>query len=251
MQCQKAAKRLVASPGMKDYFDMKHFRVCHDRCAMKVGTDGALLGAWADVANTRRALDIGAGSGLISLMLAQRGVPFVCGVEIDASAAQQAVENVAFSPYAQRIAIRQCDAMLLPPPSSPYDLVVSNPPFFTETLQAPDASRALARHAAALTLPHLARVAAMQLSRGGRLCVVLPYDKRSEMLSAASTGEFTLRRELRVVTAEGKAPKRVLLDFGWRMPSAGAVSAENLTLLQGNGMRTEEYVRLMRDFYLW
>lgn len=110
-------------------FNFKQFHVAHDRCAMKVGTDGVLLGAWAGVAGASRVLDVGCGSGLITLMVAQRTAAHVVGVEIDAPAAEQAIENVAASPWAHRIEIVHADVSDLCPDEK-FDHIVSNPPFF-------------------------------------------------------------------------------------------------------------------------
>ena len=131
-------------------FNFKQFHVAHDRCAMKVGTDGVLLGAWAGVAGASRVLDVGCGSG----MVAQRTAAHVVGVEIDAPAAEQAIENVAASPWAHRIEIVHADVSDLCPDEK-FDHIVSNPPFFAEDLLPPDVARARARHTAGLTFERL------------------------------------------------------------------------------------------------
>ena len=118
------------------YFDFKQFRVYHDRCAMKVGTDGVLLGAWAPTNQATRILDIGAGSGLISLMLAQRSKATIVGVELDEAAALQARENVEQSRFASRIEIVNAD-ILHYTSEAKFDLIVSNPPFFNDALECP------------------------------------------------------------------------------------------------------------------
>ena len=111
-----------------DYFEFKQFRVYHDRCAMKVGTDGVLLGAWADVENSKRILDIGCGTGLIALMVAQRSNAEVVGIDIDSNAAEQASENAEASPFSKCITIKRAD-ILKYEDTTGFDTIISNPPF--------------------------------------------------------------------------------------------------------------------------
>ncbi|PTT52789.1 tRNA1(Val) (adenine(37)-N6)-methyltransferase, partial [Aeromonas sp. HMWF014] len=132
--------------GLNSGFTFKQFHIEHDRCAMKVGTDGILLGAWAPVANASRVLDIGTGSGLIALMLAQRSRSdcLIDGVELDRDAATQARANVAASPWTSRVNIVENAIQDYRAP--PYDLIVSNPPYFVAGQSFSDPARALARH---------------------------------------------------------------------------------------------------------
>ncbi len=136
--------------GRNSGFTFKQFHVAHDRCAMKVGTDGILLGAWAPVTNARRILDIGSGSGLIALMLAQRS-PADCridAVELDSNAARQARENAAASPWHERVTV--IESAIQTYQAAPYDLIVSNPPYFVAGQSFRDPARALARHTGGL-----------------------------------------------------------------------------------------------------
>ena len=128
------------------YFQFKQFTVRHDKCAMKVGTDGVLLGAWAPVQDVKRILDVGAGSGLISLQLAQRNPEAVItSVEIDPAAAAQAQENIQSSPWSNRMEVVCCDFRKYHPEDK-FDLIVSNPPYFVDALRCPDNQRCMARH---------------------------------------------------------------------------------------------------------
>ena len=138
------------------YFKFKQFTIWHDKCAMKVGTDGALLGAWAAPKEARNILDIGTGTGLVALMLAQRCQAFIDAIDIDADACLQAEENVARSPFADRIRVHCC-ALNDFHPSAPshYDLIVSNPPYFHQALKCPDPKRNRARHTDTLSLEEL------------------------------------------------------------------------------------------------
>ena len=130
------------------YFQFKQFVVFHDKCAMKVGTDGVLVGAWAQVDGARRVLDIGTGSGLIALMLAQRNPDaFVTAVDIDEAAVEQARENVARTPWSDRMEVERLDIRKAPEEwNGCFDAIVSNPPYFVESVKCPQAQRNTARH---------------------------------------------------------------------------------------------------------
>lgn len=135
------------------YFKFKQFTVYHDRCAMKVGTDGVLLGAWAQVDNARRILDVGTGTGLIALMTAQRSQAHIMGIDIDEKAVGQAEENVKASPWKERISICRKDVMqMCREVDGTFDAIVSNPPYFVENVHCPDARRNVARHTGVLPL---------------------------------------------------------------------------------------------------
>ena len=130
------------------FFQFKQFTVWHDKCAMKVGTDGVLLGAWTPVESSARILDIGTGTGLVALMLAQRCSASVIALEIDGKAAQQAAENITRSPWGSRIEVVCQDFRLYSNKNNSlkYDTIVSNPPYFTDSLKCPDSQRNTARH---------------------------------------------------------------------------------------------------------
>ena len=148
-------------------FRFKQFAVRQDRCPMKVGTDGVLLGAWAEVRpGDRRMLDVGTGTGLIALMLAQRSAARITAVDVDAECATQAAENFAASPWADRldavaVAVQRYD------PVERFDLIVSNPPYYVDSLLSPDEGRNTARHAAGLPFGELAAAVVRLLAPGG------------------------------------------------------------------------------------
>ena len=138
------------------YFQFKQFTVWHDKCAMKVGTDGVLLGAWASVQNAHKILDVGTGTGLVALMLAQRSLPDadIIALEIDGAAAGQARENVTRSPWKERVEVVQTDFRDYQS-SDKFDVIVSNPPYFVDSLECPDQQRNAARHNGSLTYEEL------------------------------------------------------------------------------------------------
>jgi tRNA1Val (adenine37-N6)-methyltransferase len=233
------------------YFSFQRFTVHHDRCAMKVGTDGVLLGAWADVSGARRILDIGTGTGLIALMLAQRcerqsAPPEIVALDIDASAVGQARENVAASPWPQCVRVEQQDAATFQDGRS-YDLVVSNPPYYN-SLKSPDAQRDAARHTDSLSFAALTASASRLLATDGRLCVVIPADAEREFLAAAAHDDLFPWRRLQVSTKPGAPVKRILLEL--RRTARQDIPLETLLLEDAPGQRSGDYKALTADFYL-
>jgi len=238
---------------MKSYFDFKQFRVYHDRCAMKVGTDSVLLGAWVDVDGDARILDAGCGSGLLALMVAQRCAALVTGVELDPAAARQAAENVAASPFAARVSI-VCANLLTYCPAEAFDSIVCNPPYFLEATRSPDIRRATARHADSLNATTIAATAHRLLGNNGRLHLVLPTSLVFAFQAQLTPMGFSLIRRTDVLTKPATPPKRTLLTFvketqGGR-PSLPPLRTDTLTLFTTDGQRTEAYEQLVRDFYL-
>lgn len=223
-----------------DYFAFKRFTIHQQRCAMKVGTDGCLLGAWAR--GGRRVLDVGTGTGVIALMMAQRfPASSVTALDVDADAVRQARENVEASPFGRQVSVEQAD-FLHWDGEGPFDAVVSNPPFFVNSLTSPDARRSLARHAASLPYEDLLQKACSLLAEDGEVSVVVPFDCRSRMESAAALAGLQPSRLCAVRTTLRKPPRRYLLSF--RKQAAGPL--ESAELLIGS----PAYVSLMQDFYL-
>ena len=195
-----------------DYFKFKQFTVWHGQCAMKVGTDGVLLGAWAPVEGARRILDVGTGSGVIALQMAQRAPGArILAVEIDPEAARQAAANVAASPWADRIEVVCTDFARLTT-EEPFDLIVSNPPYFVNSLQNPDAQRAKARHSDSLPYDLLLERAAELLAPSGRFALIFPVEPLGDVLEAAAKHGLALDHLMRVFTKPGQC-KRLMCSF--------------------------------------
>lgn len=230
-------------------FRFREFAVSHAEAAMKVGTDAVLLGAWASLPPEGGVIaDIGAGCGIISLMMAQRHPEArIEAVEVDPAAAAEAAANVAESPWAARIAVTCADFSVWKP-AAPLDLIVSNPPFFTETLQAPDCRRAAARHAASLSPESLLRRAPELLGPAGSVAMITPVRDAEAIEFAAVASRLSLTRLTRVVTVEGKAPSRLLWQF---TVADSPTRSDTLTLRAADGAYTNEYINLVKDFYLW
>ena len=236
-----------------DSFAFKRFVVRQDRCAMKVGTDGVLLGAWAQ--GGKRILDVGSGTGLVALMMAQRfDEARVCGVEIDEDAARQAQENVASSEFANRVQIESVslqsyvERMGQEGDASLFDSIVSNPPFFENSLTNPDQSRTLARHASTLTYQELFNAVRLLLAPDGVFSAIIPDDCLQRFVSEGCLAGLFLTRKCAIKMVPRKQPKRYLLAFAKRMPEE--LEAEEETLMNADGSRSEWYARLTRDFYL-
>lgn len=178
---------------------------------MKVGTDGLLLGAWAQ--GGKHVLDIGTGTGLIALMMAQRfPEAHVDAIDIDADAASQAEDNARRSPFADRVAVR-CVSLQEYVAEMEYDSIVCNPPFFTQSLQSPDSKRTLARHSIALPFDDLFRHARRLMSEDGVLSIVVPSDALSQIETAAVMNNLFLVRRCLVRTTRKKPARRLLLSF--------------------------------------
>ena len=228
------------------YFEFKQFRLDHENCSMKVGTDGVLLGAWSPVKPGCRVLDIGTGTGLLALMTTQRGAGYVTAVEIDKDAADQAARNVAMSPWADRVSVL-CMDILDFKSDVRFDLVICNPPYFRNSLRSPDAGRSTARHDDTLSYEALAGCVSGLLDDDGKLCVILPYQCAEGFIKCASVSDLYLEHRTDVLTVAGKEPKRSLLSFG---RSFVPCRTDVLSIRKSDGNESSEYVELVRDFYL-
>lgn len=228
-------------------FTFKQFTIHQDRCAMKVGTDGVLLGAWAHVAHCHHILDIGTGTGLVALMAAQRSQAHIVAIDLDAGAVSQATSNAAASPWASRIQVTVCDARYMDTPSTLFDAILCNPPYFENSLKSHDAARTMARHTDTLTFDELTRSASRLLAPYGELSVVIPYDRATDMIvSAANNGLFASRRTIVYPVEQGK-PKRILMAF---TREGTAHTPENLYIQDIHRNYTPEYIDLVKPFYL-
>ena len=218
-------------------FQFKQFAIEQELCAMKVGTDGVLLGAWAQ--GGQRVLDVGAGTGVIALMMAQRYPEAqVVAIDIDEGAVRQAQQNVSQSPFSSRVSVLQ---QAVQEHQGEYESIVSNPPFFIDSLQAPDEQRNMARHTATLSYGELMKAAYRLLADNGELSVVVPFDYRRRVDDEAVFVGFFPSRVCGVKTTERKPAKRFLLAF-----RKHPCPCEKTEITIGN----EAYNRLTEAFYL-
>jgi tRNA1Val (adenine37-N6)-methyltransferase len=233
-------------------FRFKKFNLEQEGAAHPVGTDAVLLGAWADISGVRQFLDIGAGTGVVSLMMAQRlagaGSEWQgCGVEIHANSAALARRNFQASPWAPNLEVRECAIQMLEGfPAGHFDLIVSNPPFFSETTQSPDTTRSLGRHTASLSPVELLTAVKKWMSPGGRFCVVLPAMEGYRLCELAVPMGLYWTHILEVYSKAGKPLERLLLQFE-RSPYP--VQRDKI-VLQEDGHRSAAFRALTRDFYL-
>ncbi|MEX0423768.1 methyltransferase [Providencia rettgeri] len=233
----------------KGGFTFKQFFVAHDRCAMKVGTDGVLLGAWAPVGGVQSVLDIGSGSGLIALMLAQRNAMLcVDAVELDSDAAVQAQENFIESPWADRLHVINQDIVSYSQLSSvQYDLIVSNPPYFEPAVACRDEKRDQARYTSTLTHDVLLESAKYCLKSHGLFCLVLPYDVGEKLQRMAeSAGWFTAFR-VNISDKPTTDYHRMLLGIQLQETQTQVTS---LALKDEKGEYTDEFRELIQPFYV-
>ncbi len=232
------------------YFQFKQFRIVQERSAMKVGMDGVLLGAWTNASGAQRILDIGAGTGLIALMLAQKNaLAQIDALEIDQDAFEEAIFNVRQSNWGDRInVICQSFQEFLAETKMKYDLIVSNPPFFSNGVKAPAETRAQARHADALPLDVLISGAANLLQENGRMALILPTEQLQEVEDLAKINELFLSRLCRVKPNPVKPDFRILVELTNRSVT---LQEESLMIeFEKHHDYTSEYKELTRDFYL-
>lgn len=240
----------------RDCFTFKQFVVHQDRCAMKVGTDGTLLGAWAALDRPDgRILDIGTGTGLIALMMAQRyPQAHVTAIDIDAEAVCQATENVRQSPFAERIQVCQADVNDFlankngPEATEAFDAIVCNPPYFNNALICPDSQRTQARHTLSLSYGQLMAAAHRLLHHEGAFSVIIPSDFFRQLESEAHLAGFFLSRVYGVHTIEGKPVKRYLIEL--RKHPQKEVINKDVIIEESPNVRSEWYRELTKDFYI-
>lgn len=230
------------------WFRFKQFTVQQDQCAMKVSTDGVLLGAWACHGAPRKVLDIGTGTGLLALIAAQRCPDaMVHAVELDPLAAEQARENAATSPWADRIQVHHADIRQWPQDLS-YDLVLCNPPFYRGHRASRNARLATAKHEDLLDLGLLLRCIAGCCAPHGRACLIFPADRWEELRGTAADHHLVQSRLCAVRHVGGQAAKRVLVEFT-PAPAETTVTTE-LSVQEQDGAFTPEYRTLLRDLEL-
>ena len=228
------------------YFKFKQFCIRQNNCAMKVGTDGVLLGAWVNVENAERILDIGSGTGLIALMLAQRSQADIAALEIEESASEQIIENVYNSPWEDRIQVIAVDFKLYNS-NRLFDVIVSNPPYFSDSLISPDKERTLARHNSSLTYHELFLGVSLLLSSNGEFSLIIPFSVSEDVKIIANKFHLFPSRQLNIITSLGKSPKRSLLAFSFEETT---YKIDEMLIEKERHTYSEEYISLTKDYYL-
>ncbi len=230
------------------FFNFKQFRVSDDRSAMKVGTDSVLLGAWIQDKAFEDVLDIGCGSGLISLMMAQRFENAdVMGIEIDPNSVEDAKFNFEQSTWASRLKVKEIDIREFNSINK-YDLIVSNPPFFTESLLPPKDNRAGARHDFQLSLDDLLVSAVRLLKENAVFALVFPYDREEILIEKAFQLNLYPQRILHTRNKPDAQVKRCFIEFQKKQTSE--VKMEMLEIRDYNNEYSSAYKKLTKDFYI-
>ncbi len=227
-------------------FTFRQFHIEQDKCAMKVGTDGVLLGSWAK--GGKRILDIGAGTGLIALMMAQRFPDAnIDAIEIDENAVIQATENVLRSPFTKQIVVKHCSLQTYSETKEKYDSIVCNPPYFVDSLKSNDNNRTVARHTDTLPFNELIKCAYQLLTPNGHFSLVLPVESYRILEPEAILNGFSVIKKVLVKTTPSKQPKRILVELG-KVPDEYFSTTEYLQ--DGAGNKSEWYKEITKEFYL-
>jgi tRNA1Val (adenine37-N6)-methyltransferase len=227
-------------------FRFKQFVVDDNSCAMKVGTDGVLLGAWTTVPQKGSFLDIGTGCGLIALMVAQRSTTQITAIETDMESVQQSLQNFSNSPWAERLtciegAVQQYNS------DTKFSLIVTNPPFFSNSLKAPEKQRNIARHNDTLPPEGLLYAVDKLLSPDGIFSFILPVKEAQYLINIATSYHLFLNRSCLVFSKEGKQPNRFMGEMS-RFETK--LKEETLTIRNEEGKYSREYRTLTEAFYL-
>ena len=232
-------------------FNFKQFTIQQDKCAMKIGTDGVLLGAWCPVDNNPfSVLDIGAGTGILSLMLAQRSnAEQIDALEIDEGAYEQCVENFENSPWSDRLFCFHAGLdEFVDEPEDEYDIIISNPPFYSENYKTDDSKRDLARFQDALPFEELVEAADLLLSENGIFAVIIPYKEEDRFIDLCAQVELFPVKVTRVKGTHTTPIIRSLLAF--KRYELSVLTADELVIEISRHEYTDEYIDLTKDFYL-
>ncbi len=230
-------------------FTFKQFHIDHSRCAMKVGTDGTLLGAWASLPQSGCVLDVGTGTGLIAIMAAQRAAEIkITAIDIDEECVLQARENVAASPWAERIEVVNSPLQEFGPEER-FDAIISNPPYFIDSQLSPDAARSTARHTATLPFEELVDGVVRLLKEDGHFALILPTTEMERFRSAARGVLFTVR-ECHIWSTPTSGTRRIMAELKTQPPAEPP--AIDKIVIENNGRHgySAEYRELTKDFYL-
>ncbi|MEI7586966.1 methyltransferase [Runella sp.] len=234
------------------FFRFKQFAVWHDRSALRVCTEACILGAYAEVTDVTHALDIGTGTGLLALMIAQRNAKMqIDAVEIEAQNVEQAIENVIQSPFLKRISVVQAAIQNWRKPESPhsskYDLIISNPPFFDKHLLSPREERNRALHTETLSLSDLALSVARLLADTGRFVVLLPPFETQRLIDFLTPLELHPTRQLHIFSRQGKPVFRKITTFERKKKE---YFTETLYIHDNDGKYSDDFRTLLKEYYL-
>ncbi len=235
--------------GRNNYFRFKKFTVIQERTAMKVGTDGVLLGAWADTTSANTILDIGTGTGVIALMMAQRSNATITGIEIEKNASEEASMNALNSPWSQQIKIVNSSLQLFCKKSNSFDFIISNPPFFANSQKSKSERLAMAKHNYLLPPADFIKCSVEMLKISGKLAVILPADSTGSFIKLANKNSLFLQRLTEVRPNPFKKTHRYLLEFSNLVCTQ--IKKDVIVIHNEEGSDfTAQYKTLTQDFYL-
>ena len=227
-------------------FKFKQFKIAQDKCAMKVGTDGILLGAWTKAKNPQKILDIGTGTGLIAMMMAQRFKnATIKAIEIELNASQQANENFQNNPWSNRLSVENITLQKFQHPFL-FDLIVSNPPYFENNLKTSTKQRTLARHTDALSFETLIECSSKLLNKNGTLSIILPSQNKSKLEKLANNYQLHLNRLCWVKGTKKSTIKRAMMQLSFQEKS---IEENMLVIEKKRHVYTKAYTNLCKDFY--
>jgi tRNA1Val (adenine37-N6)-methyltransferase len=230
------------------WFRFKQFTICQDKCAMKIGTDAILLGAWSNCSTAKTILDIGTGTGVLALMMAQKCNAEIYAIDIEEQAIIQAKENSNNSPWNNRVQFFCTSIQNFKSTIKKFDLIITNPPFFQNSLQAPEKARTHARHNITLTPEDIFESTLKLLSKEGKLAIVWPMEQGEIFIELALTKNLYCQRKLLVKPNPSKKNHRILLEFGFEKTKQ--ISEELTIETDTRHHYTDAYKELTKDFYL-
>ena len=229
-------------------FNFKKFSIHQNNAAMKIGTDGILIGAWVNISKKFKGLDIGSGTGIITIMLCQRNLNLeLDSIELSQSAVMDAKINIENSNWSNRIKLFHQDLKDFHPDSN-YDLIVSNPPYFKKSLQPSNSERSKARHQNDLKLEDILKFSNQNLTKDGSLNIILPFEQKKEAIEFAKKHGLNAIRECAVYPKPNKAPHRILIEFS-RSENKQLIKESLVIEEAGRHNYSEDYKKLTREFY--
>lgn len=228
-------------------FQFKHFSVKQDKCAMKVNTDGVLLAAWAQVNSAKTILDIGTGTGVLALMMAQKNPEAIIdAIDIDVDAFRQAKENFTNSNWSDRLHAHHCSLQNFSPDRK-YDIIISNPPYFMDDLKTDNPQKNIAKHSVALNYAELIHGIDFLLNKNGSAFIAIPDFNYPLLMNEAEKHHLFVNNKTDVISIAGKAAYLSLIELSHK---AAIVKETTLTISNPNNSFTNEYIALTKDFYL-
>jgi tRNA1Val (adenine37-N6)-methyltransferase len=236
------------------YFQFKQFTIHHDRCAMKVTTDACVFGAWCaeEIGNepheeAKNILEIGSGSGLLSLMIAQKNNCFIDAIEIDEEAAKQAKENIFLSPWRKNVYLHHADVLNFSFNQS-YNIIVSNPPFYENEIESSSKKKSLAHHGDGLKLSALFSLVKNQLAARGNFYLLLPFKRRAEAEKILRKEKLFIQKAIVILQSVKHPPFRIMIKASH---TPMHVEEKQISIADDKQQYTLEFISLLKDYYLY